>query len=339
MKAAVIYEHGGPGSIRVENSYPDPVAAEDEVLLRVKAATMNYHDIFTRKGMPGIKVPMPCIMGIDFAGVIEKVGAGVSGWKPGDAVMVNPYDKKRGLMGEMRPGGFAELCAVRAELLIRMPEGMDFAAAAALPAAYGTAQRLLHSNGAIKAGERILILGASGGVGTGCVQLAKLAGCEVAVCASTDDKLERLKALGADVLINYKTQDFVEEVYRHYGRPHRSSMEKGVDVVVNFTGGDTWVPSLKTLHRQGRLITCGATAGFNPVEDIRYIWAKELRIIGSNGWTHEDLLTLMALVQKGLLKPVLHDKIVPLEDINEAFRLLEEREAFGKVLVRPDLNS
>ena len=334
MKAAVIYQHGGPGCITVEPNYPDPEIADDEVLLRVRAATMNYHDIFTRQGMPGIKVPMPCIMGIDFSGTIERVGSAVTGWAEGEAVMVNPFDLQRGLMGEMRPGGFAELCAVPMRQLIRMPVGMSFEAAAALPAAYGTAMRLLHTIGKIKAGERILILGASGGVGNGCVQLAKLAGCEVAVCASTDEKLQRLKALGADVLINYKTEDFVAAVHRHYGRPHRRSFEKGVDVVVNFTGGDTWVPSLKTLHRQGRLITCGATAGFNPIEDIRYIWVYELQLFGSNGWTHDDLLKLVALVEKGELAPVMHDETVALDNINEAFRLLEERLAFGKVVVK-----
>jgi len=336
MKAAVIRQHGGPGSIVLEHDFPDPRPAEGEVLVAVRATTLNYHDIFTRRGMPGIKVPMPCIMGIDFAGDIVEVGPGVEGWRAGDRVMIDPVDRVDfgGLIGEMRPGGLAELCAVPAHHLVRLPEEVSYKAAACLPVAYGTALRMMVTIGQIKAGERVLILGASGGVGTCCVQLAKLAGAEVIACASTPAKLERLGALGADHLIDYTREDFVKWVYGKFGKPHRRKFDGGVDVVVNFTGGDTWVPSLKALHRQGRLLTCGATAGFDPKEDIRYIWTFELRLLGSNGWMREDLHELNRLIAEGKLKPVI-DRELPLEQVNEAFRMLEERAVFGKVLLRP----
>jgi NADPH:quinone reductase-like Zn-dependent oxidoreductase len=192
----------------------------------------------------------------------------------------------------------------------------------------------MHTIGQIQSGDKVLILGASGGVGTCCVQLARLRGAEVIACASSESKLARLKELGATQLLDYTKQDFVKWVYATYGKPHRRGFEGGVDVVVNFTGGDTWVPSLKVLHRQGKLLTCGATAGFDPKEDIRYIWTFELRVLGSNGWMRDDLATLIELLRTDQLRPVI-DHAFPLEDVNEAFRRLEDREVFGKVLLRP----
>jgi NADPH:quinone reductase-like Zn-dependent oxidoreductase len=307
-----------------------------EVLIRVKAAALNYHDIFTRRGMPGIKVPMPCIMGIDFAGEIAALGALVTGWRIGQPVMVDPYDRVgMALYGEMKPGGFADYCCVGEHMLIPLPDGFSFAMAAALPAAYGTAHRMLYERIRLGAGETVLILGASGGVGTGAVQLAKLAGCHVVACAGSAEKAARLKALGADHVINYQAEDFVAAVHARYGKPRLWSRDGGIDLVVNFTGGDTWVPSLRTLRRQGRMITCGATAGFAPKEDLRYIWTFELQIMGSNGWSRAALTALVELVHAGRLVPVIEDTSFPLERINDAFAHLEERKAFGKVLVIP----
>jgi alcohol dehydrogenase len=336
MKAAVIYEHGGPGSIRYDTGFPDPKPAVGEVLVRVKAAALNHHDIFTRRGMPGIKVPMPCIMGVDFAGHIAALGAGVTDWAIGDRVMIDPVDRVGGggLIGEVRPGGLAEYCAVPTHNLVRLPADISYEAAACLPVAYGTALRMIVTIGQVKAREKVLILGASGGVGTCCVQLAKLAGAEVIVCASSAEKLARLRELGADHGIEYSKEDFVKWIYAKYGKPHRRRFDGGVDVVVNFTGGDTWVPSLKALHRQGRILTCGATAGFDPKEDLRYIWTFELNIRGANGWMREDLMALLDLVRSGKLKPVV-DQELSLPEVNEGFRLLEDRIAFGKVIVKP----
>jgi 2-desacetyl-2-hydroxyethyl bacteriochlorophyllide A dehydrogenase len=336
MRAAVIYEHGGPGSIRCEPNFPEPKPAAGEVLICVKAASLNYHDIFTRRGMPGIKVPMPCIMGIDFAGEIVALGAAVNDWSVGDRVMIDPVDRVGGggLIGEVRPGGLAEFCAVPTHNLVRLPANVSYEAAAALPVAYGTALRMMVTIGQVQSGEKVLILGASGGVGTCCVQLAKLAGAEVIVCASSSEKLARLRQLGADHGIDYTKEDFVKWVYAKYGKPHRRRFDGGVDVVVNFTGGDSWVPSLRTLHRQGRILTCGATAGYDPKEDLRFIWTFELNIRGCNGWMREDLVTLLELIGSGKLKPII-DRELSLAEVNEAFRLLEDRAVFGKVLVKP----
>ena len=336
MKAAVIYEHGGPGSIRYEKGFPDPVPEPDDVIVRVRATSLNYHDIFTRRGMPGIKVPMPCIMGLDFAGDIVEVGTGVKDWNIGEAVLIDPVDRvgPGGLIGEMWHGGLAEYARVPSHHLVRLPPGVGYEQAACLPVAYGTALRMMSTIGKIRAGDKVLILGASGGVGTCCVQLAKNAGCEVIACASSPAKLERLKALGADMLIDYTRQDYVKLIYEKYGKPQRRKFTGGVDVVVNYTGGETWVPSLKVLHRQGKVLTCGATGGFDPKEDLRFIWTFELQILGSNGWLRDELVELLELVRQGKIKPVI-DEALPLEEANEAFAMLEDRRVFGKVLLIP----
>lgn len=336
MKAAVIYEHGGPGSIQYETNFPDPVAQPGEVVIKVHAATLNYHDVFTRNGMPGIKVPMPIIMGLDFAGEIVELGEGVEGgWKVGDRVMIDPSDRKTfgGVLGEMRHGGLAEYCAVPDHHLVPLPDDVSYEVAAALPVAYGTAWRMMNTIGKIRADDRVLILGASGGVGTCCVQLAKMAGAEVIAAASTPEKLARLKDLGADHLLDYKQDDFMKWVFTQFGKPHRRLAEKGVSVVVNFTGGDTWVKSLRTLHRGGRVLTCGATAGYDPKEDLRFIWTYELQILGSNGWQRSELLELLDAVRAGRLKPVI-DRSFSLSEANEAFAYLEDRRVFGKVVVK-----
>ncbi len=337
MKAAIVREHGGPERLTYETDFPDPKPGEGDVIVAVNASSLNYHDVFTRRGMPGIKVPMPAIMGLDVAGEIAEVGAGVSGGKKGDRVLVAPINRvEGGLMGETVHGGLAELCRARAHQLIRIPDGVSFADAAALPVAYGTALRMMKTNGHIAKGEKVLILGASGGVGVCCLQLAKLEGCEVIACAGTDAKAKRLRELGADKTINYVDKDFVKEVYAMYGKPTRrgSGTHQGVDVVVNYTGGDTWVKSLRVLKVGGRLLTCGATAGFDPQEDIRFIWTFELKVLGSNGWMRDDVITLLDMVQKGTLK-VLIDKVYPLKEAREALRVIEDREVFGKIVVAP----
>ena len=335
MKAAVIDQHGGPGSIRFETRFPDPRPGPDDAIVRVRATSLNYHDIFTRRGMPGIKVPMPCIMGLDFAGDIVELGPSVVGWTIGERVLVDPVDRvgPGGLIGEMWHGGLAEYARVPSHHLVRLPPDVSYDDAACLPVAYGTALRMMCTIGKVKTGDKVLILGASGGVGTCCVQLAKNAGCEVIAATSSPDKAERLISLGADAAIDH-TQDYVKLIYEKYGKPHRRRFIGGVDVVVNYTGGETWVPCLRVLHRQGKVLTCGATAGFDPKEDLRFIWTFELQILGSNGWMREELLALVELVRQGKIKPVI-DKVLPLAEINEAFAMLEDRRVFGKVLLTP----
>jgi alcohol dehydrogenase len=247
---------------------------------------------------------------------------------------VNPLNKKKGLMGEMMHGGLAEKCLVAADQLLRMPGKVSFEEAASLPVAYGTAHRMIVTHDTIQKGETVIVLGASGGVGTGCVLLAKLRGAEVIACASSEDKIQRLKDLGADHVINYKATDFSKWAIEKYGKPQRRTYEGGVDVVVNFTGGDTWAPTLRCVKRGGKILVCGATAGYDPKEDLRYVWSFELKVIGSNSFYDENLTALMDLIEKGEMKPVI-DEVLPLERAAEGLRLIENREVFGKVVVTP----
>ena len=280
---------------------------------------------------------MPAIMGLDVAGEVVGLGAGVSGWKVGDRVLGDPINRvEGGLTGETVHGGLAEYCRLRAHQLVAIPDGIDFAQAAALPCAYGTARRMMHTNGRVTAGEKVLILGASGGVGVCCVQLAKLAGATVIAATSSAEKAARLRALGADHTIDTSREDFVEAIYRLYGKPTRrgGSSDRGVDVVVNYTGGDTWTKCLRILRVGGRLLTCGATAGYDPPEDIRYIWTFELQILGSNGWALDDITALLDMVQSGRLEAVV-DATHSLERAAEALARLENRQVFGKLVIAP----
>ena len=334
MKAVVLKQHGVIDSLEYVTDFPDPKVADGHVVIRVGATSFNYHDIFTVRGMPGIKVPFPMIIGLDIAGEILEVGGGVTGWQAGDRVLVNPLNKKKGLMGEMMHGGLAEKCLVAADQLIRMPAAVTYEQAASLPVAYGTAHRMIITHDTIKKGEKVLVLGASGGVGTGCVLLAKMLGAEVIACASSADKIQRLKDLGADHVINYKDTDFSKWAVEKFGKPQRRNYEGGVDVVINFTGGDTWAPTLKCVKRGGKILVCGATAGFDPKEDLRYVWSFELKIIGSNSFYDENLKALMDLIQQGKMKPVI-DVVLPLDKAAQGLKLIENREVFGKVVICP----
>src|SRR5262245_29985720 len=334
MQDWLLRTHGGLDDLEVATDRPVPAAVAGHVVIRVHASSFNYHDVFTMRGMPGIKVPLPVILGLDMAGEITEVGPGVAPWKVGDRVLVNPLNKKKGLMGEMLDGGMAQYCLVAADQLIAMPAGVSFEDAASLPVAYGTAHRMLITHDTVKAGERVLILGASGGVGTGCIILAKHLGAEVIACTSSAEKMAKLKALGADEVLNVKEVDFSKWAVEKYGKPQRRSYDGGVDVVINFTGGDTWHPSLRCRKRGGTLLGCGPAAGYDPKDDLRYIWSFELKVIGSNSFYDDDLQALMKLIAAGKMRPVI-DKVLPLGEAREGLRLIQDREVIGKVVVAP----
>jgi alcohol dehydrogenase len=334
MKALLLRRHGGLDALEVVSDHPVPMAIEGHVVIRVRASSFNYHDVFTVRGMPGIKVPLPAVIGLDMAGEISEIGRGVSGWRLGDRVLVNPVNKQKGLMGEMLDGGMAEYCLVAADQLVAMPASVSFEEAASLPVAYGTAHRMLITHDTVRPGEKVLVLGASGGVGTGCVILAKHLGAHVIACTSSSEKMRRLRELGADEVLNVQEVDFSKWAVEKYGKPQRRSYEGGVDVVINFTGGDTWHPSLRCLKRGGKLLVCGATAGYDPKEDLRYIWSFELKVIGSNSFYDDNLRALMDLISQGRLRPVI-DKVLPLEEAREGLRLIQDREVIGKVVVTP----
>ena len=336
MKAAVIREHGDRDVTRVVTDYPDPQAGPGWVVVRVGATSLNFHDIFTRRGMPGIRIPFPLIVGSDLAGEIAEVGQNVSGWSVGARVLVDPLPcegTEWKFIGEQFDGGRAEYCAVHSEQLINLPGTVSYKQAASLPLAYATAYRMMLTRGGVKAGEKVLILGASGGVGTCCVLLAKMVGAEVIACASSDGKLDRLREIGADHLVNYKKVNMREAVHEIVGKP-RVTRTGGVDLAVNYTGGKTWKDTLRCVGFGGRMVTCGATAGYEEEVDCRYTWTFEHSIIGSDGWTRDELVALLGLVESGDLDPVI-DRVLPLDEIHEAERLLEDREVFGKVLVTP----
>jgi alcohol dehydrogenase len=334
MKALLLSAHGGLDQLQVVTDKPIPRADAKHVVIRVGASSFNYHDVFTVQGMPGIKVPLPVVIGLDLAGTITELGEGVTGWKLGDRVLVNPLKPGVGLMGEMTDGGMAEYARVDAAQLIALPDAVSFEQAAALPVAYGTAHRMLVTHKTVKPGDTVLILGASGGVGTASVILAKLLGAEVIAAAGSDEKGERLKAIGADHVVNYKSTDFSKWAIAKYGKPERRTYAGGVDMVINFTGGDTWLPSIKCLKRGGTLLVCGATAGHDPKEDLRYVWSFELNIKGSNSFYDEDLKALLGLIADGKIDPVI-DRVLPLEQAAAGLALIRDREVLGKVIVKP----
>lgn len=334
MQAVLIEKHGGLEGLAFRDDVPRPQMAPGEVLLRVGATSLNYHDLFTLRGMPGITLPLPVVPGLDVAGEVVEAGPSVEGWQAGDRALVFPLSDDFELVGETRDGGLAEFIAVPASQLIRLPDEVSYSSAAALPVAYGTAYRMIVEKQTIHAGDRVLVLGASGGVGTAAVLLAKTLGAEVIAAVGSEEKARALQDLGADHVVNYKSEDVFAWVRQKFGKPSRSSTEGGVDVVVNFTGGDTWRPTLKVVRLGGRILVCGATAGFDPVEDLRYIWSFELQIIGSNGFTKEGIERLVELVAAGRLEPVVSE-VHGLEGAIDALAALEARQVLGKFVILP----
>ena len=261
MKAIVFDEHGSIDVLKYRD-IEEPDLQPGQVRVAVRACSLNYHDVFTRQGMPGIKVPLPGIPGCDCAGVVSEVADNVDDWSIGDRVLVDPVRYENGklwMIGDTLWGAYAEYVVVSAEQLISLPADVSFDDASCLPVAYGTAHRMMLTRGDVNAGDSVLILGASGGVGTSALLLAKMRGASVIAAAGTDEKCAQLLSLGADETINYSTTDFVK-----YCREKTGSLFSGggYDVVVNFTGGDTWARSLKCVKLGGQVLTCGATAGF-----------------------------------------------------------------------------
>ncbi len=334
MKAIVFEEHGDLDVLAyrdIETPEPEP----GEVRVAVEACSLNYHDVFTRRGMDGIKTPLPMIPGCDAAGTVDALGEGVTGWSPGDRVLVDPVqwsdDGRIRMIGDTRWGAYAQYVVVDARQLIALPDDVSAVDASCLPVAYGTAHRMMFTRGEVGPDDTVFVLGASGGVGTCCVLLAKMVGARVVAAAGSAEKCQALEALGADETVDYSTTDIARFTKERTGSLFSGG---GWDVVINFTGGDTWPKTLRMVKMGGRLLTCGATAGFDPQTDIRFIWTAEMDIRGSNGWKRSDLEALLAMVSDGRLKPVV-DKVLPLTDGVEAMRLLEERRFFGKVVIAP----
>jgi alcohol dehydrogenase len=335
MQAVLTMAHGGRENLKFVADHPKPTLGAGQVLVRIAATAINYHDIFTRRGMPGISIKLPIVVGSDVAGEVVELGEGVTDWPIGSRVLLNPMlrDGRFGMIGETVDGGRAEFVAVDFRQLIHIPENVSFQAAASLPLAYGTAHRMMISRGRVSAGERVLILGASGGVGVACLQIAKILGATVVACASSISKLDRLANLGADHCVDYSKSNITDAISHLFGKP-RVTGSGGVDVAINFTGGETWKDTQRCVRLGGRILTCGATAGYEVNTDVRYLWTFEHNVIGSNGWRDDDLRALLALISEGSLCPAI-DRVLPLEEAAEAERLLEDREVVGKVLLQP----
>jgi alcohol dehydrogenase len=328
MTAAVIREHGGPERMSVE-AVDRAVPGPGEIAVRVGACGISHLDIFVRRGMPGVTIPLPHTAGGDVAGWVEELGEGVSGLEPGAAVLVDPA-VPGGTLGEVRPGGLADYVIVPAANAIRLGGGDigRLVGTAALPIAYGTAQRMLFDRGRLEGGETVVVVGASGGVGVACVQLAKRRDATVIAVTSSEAKAERLRALGADTAVVAPDGEFGKQVWA-------ATSKRGADVVVDFSGQATWPQSLRSTKPHGRLVTCGATTGHDAVTDLRYVWVREIDIRGSDGWTREGLVELVRLAEAGDLEPVIH-ALYPLSRAGDALEELEQRRAFGKVVVLPD---
>lgn len=330
---AIVFDAHGPIDNLVERDIPRPEPKPDQCILQVFAVSLNGFDPMVMRGIPGLRTPLPMIPGADMAGRVVEIGSAV----PEGAVAlgarygVNPSSDS-GMMGETRRGGLRELIAVEHDLLVPIPDAVTDHQAACLPTAYATAHRMLFTRGNLRAGERILILGAAGGVGTSCIQLAKAADAEVVAVTSSAAKASALSALGADHVIDGSQEDYVEAVWRLYGKPRTRGESGGVEVCVNYLGGEDWARCFRAVARGGRVLTCGATAGYDPKTDIRYIWSFEQTILGCNGWEREDHEAMLAMIADGRFKPVI-DRVVDMSRIRDAMRDLANRRVTGKVVL------
>lgn len=339
MKALVLRAHGEVDNLELTPNHPKPIPKDGHAVIKVTASSFNYHDIFTVRGMPGITIPMPVVIGIDVVGRIEELPEnGAGNWAVGDRVLVHPINSEGHLIGEVFDGGMAQYAQVEVSRLVAIPDAVTDYQAAALPVAYGTAHRMIVGKGAVGPGDKVLVLGASGGVGTASVILAKHLGAYVIGAVGDDAKGQRLLDLGADEVFNYREIGIAEYVKKNHGKPSRFDPKPGMDVVVNFTGGDTWQDTLRATGLGGRILVCGATAGFDPKEDLRYIWSFEQKIIGSNGFDFEDFEALLAGIAAGDFEPVI-DSVVSLEEAAAGLRRLENREFVGKIIVDPWLEA
>ena len=341
MKAVVVREHGAPETLHVSDA-PEPVAGPAEAVVSVRAVALNHLDVWVRRGIPGHKLPLPLIAGAEVAGVIHAIGENNAGWKAGDEVLVAPgfscglciaclsgndsLCASFGIFGETKNGGAAERIAVPIRNLMSKPKNLSFEEAAALPLDMLTAWHMLVARAQLRPGETVLVQAGGSGVGSAGIQIAKLWGATVYATASTDEKCARAKALGADVVINYRDKDFSTEVRALTGK-------RGVDVVFEHVGGETFEKSLRLLVKGGRLVTCGATAGPEATINLRLVFFKLLSILGSTMGSIAELREIMRHVEAGRLRPVV-DRVMRLEDIAEAHRILENRQAFGKLVLR-----
>jgi NADPH:quinone reductase-like Zn-dependent oxidoreductase len=342
MKASFYDEHGSTDVLQY-GEFPDPEIGPEEVLVDIKAGGLNHLDVWTRRGMPSPE-ELPHIPGSDGAGVVSEVGERVTRFEAGDRVVVDPgrycgecefcrkgeqslcIDYK--MIGEHIRGVHSELAAVPEPNLIELPENVDFVTAASAPLVFQTAWRMLITRAEIQQSDSVLVLGASGGVGHACVQIAANEGCEVWATASSEAKLDYARDCGADHAVNYAEEDFAEVI-------KEETDGRGVDVVVDHIGEATWDDSLSVAARGGTVVTCGATSGVTPETNIPKVFWKQLDILGSTMGTPGEMDDVMARVFDGTFEPRVRE-VLPMSEMTRAHEMLEEREGFGSVVVVPD---
>jgi NADPH:quinone reductase-like Zn-dependent oxidoreductase len=342
MKATIFRQHGGAEVLEYAD-VDEPRIRSNEVLVEVRACALNHLDVWARKGLPGIEIPLPHILGNDIAGVVREAGEVVDWVKPGDEVLLQPgvscghcaeclrgrdnlcpaYD----MLGYRRDGGYAQLVAAPAVNVIAKPRNLSWEEAAALPLVTVTAWHMLVTRAGVQPGEDVLIHAAGSGVGSVGIQIAKLRGARVIATAGSDEKLERARALGADDVVNYTRADWPKEVRRLTNR-------KGVEVVFEHTGAETWPGSISALARDGRLVTCGATSGYDARTDLRQVFYRHLNLLGSFMGSKAELLDAMKFVERGAIRPVV-DRTLPLAEARRAHELMEDRAQFGKLVLIP----
>ncbi|HEY0319723.1 MAG TPA: zinc-binding dehydrogenase [Pyrinomonadaceae bacterium] len=342
MKATVFNEHGRPEVLQYADA-PDPEIKANEVLVEVRAVALNHLDVWARKGLPGIEIPMPHILGNDIAGVVREAGELVTWVRAGDEVMLQPgvscghcIECLRGadnlcpeydILGYRRNGGYAELVAAPGVNVIPKPQNLSWEEAAALPLVTVTAWHMLVTRARVRTGEDVLIHAAGSGVGSIGIQIAKLHGARVIATAGSDEKLDKARELGADEVVNYTREDWPKEI-------RRLTQKRGVDVVFEHTGAATWPGSIASLAKNGRVVTCGATSGFDARTDLRQVFYRHLSLLGSFMGSKAELLDAMKFIERGTIRAVV-DRVLPLAEAKHAHELIEDRAQFGKLVLIP----
>lgn len=341
MQAMVLREHGGPDVLRIEQ-LPIPEPGPGEVRVRVRAVGINHLDIWVRRGGPAFRLEYPHRLGSDIAGTIDAVGPGVTAavgaktvLQPGlscgrCATCLGGHDnlcRSYRILGENAQGGYAEYLVVPEVNLAPYPERLDFAHAAAGLLPFLTAWQMVVHKARVRPGDVVLVQGAGSGVGGAAIQIAKLHGARVLATASSAVKLQRAKDLGADLGIDYTTEDFAAVCRAETGK-------RGVDAVIEHVGGDVFTASIKAVRTGGRIVTCGATAGFHPAIDLRHVFFRQIEILGSTMGSKADLLAVLGHIAAGRLEPIV-DRVLPLARAADGHRVLEERRVFGKVVLEP----
>jgi len=343
MKAIIFEKHGGPEVLRY-TEVAEPELRSGEVLVRVHACALNHLDIWVRDGIPGVNFPLPHIPGSDVAGVVAQIGPNVTNVRMGQKVLLAPgvscgkcaaclagKDNQCPYftnLGYLIDGGCAEFVRCPEVNCLPYPENLSFAEAAAVPLVFQTAWHMLMTRAQLQPGEEVLVLGAGSGVGSAAIQIAKMFGCRVIATGGNDGKLSKARELGADEVVNHKIQSIKTEVRRLTGK-------RGVDVVFEHVGTATWEDSVAGLARGGRLVTCGATTGYDAKIDLRFLFSRQLSILGSYMGTKSELATVLKLVAAGKLKPVI-DRGFPLPECAAAHAYLDSGEQFGKVVLQVD---